>query len=109
MAFVNKPVVICGMALAIFFVLMFAPYHVAPDTTCSTIHRPKSGCPKGYAQEKHPRFTEKDGSHQFACVSRDPAKEPCLDELRPGETVRFEFATPAPDKPEPARDEGPKT
>jgi hypothetical protein len=60
-----------------------------PDLTCSTIHEPKpgAGCPSGYVKEKRPRFTERDGSKEYACVSIDPNKSSCMDVLRSGETV----------------------
>jgi hypothetical protein len=57
-----------------------------PDLTCAVIHESKQGCPQGYVREKHQRFTEKDGSREYACVSDDLAKPGCTDVLRPGET-----------------------
>jgi hypothetical protein len=61
---------------------------------CVLIHKPKSGCPAGYVQEKRPRFTERDGSKQFACLSDDPSKEPCTDVLMPGESEDYIFQIP---------------
>jgi hypothetical protein len=76
---------------------------------CALIHKPKAGCPQGYVQEKHPRFTEQDGSREFACESGDPAKKPCIDELRPGERIQFQVVIPIePEQAEPAS-QGPKT
>jgi hypothetical protein len=75
----------------------------APDTTCSVIHEPKSGCPKGYTRELEPRFTERDHSKEFACVAKDPEQyQACTDVLRPGEVESVEVqieiipAQPAP-------------
>lgn len=85
-------------------------YVAATDNHCAVIHKPKAGCPKGYVQEKRPSFTEKDGSRVFACVSDDPAKAMCIDELRPGESVEMHLFIPLiPEAPEPVRVEGPRT
>jgi hypothetical protein len=76
---------------------------------CALVHRPKSGCPQGYVQEDRPSFTEQDGSREFACISDNPAKKRCIDELRPGESFGMQIVIPIePDTPEPAS-EGPKT
>lgn len=61
---------------------------------CAVIHYPKRGCPKGYAQAKWPRFIERDGSRLFACVSEDRAKQSCIDELRPGESMEMHIIIP---------------
>lgn len=61
-----------------------------PSLTCAIIHKPaKAECPKGYTQEKTPRFTERNGAKEFACLSSDPAKEQCTDVLKGGESVTF--------------------
>jgi hypothetical protein len=62
-----------------------------PDLTCNVIHEPAKGCPQGYVRENKPRFTERDGSTIFACVSHDPKKERCTDELRSGESVTIQL------------------
>jgi hypothetical protein len=62
-----------------------------PDLSCNIVHETKQGCPQGYQRESKPRFTEKDGSKQFACVSQDKSKEQCVDVLKPGESVNMEF------------------
>jgi hypothetical protein len=81
----------------------------AAPSLCALIHKPKSGCPQGYVQEKQPSFTERDGSREFACISDDPKKKNCIDELRPGESFGMQFVIPIePERPEPAS-EGPKT
>lgn len=54
---------------------------------CSVIHAPIAGCPTGYKRESSPRFTERDGSKEYACVSRDQKKEPCVDVLKAGESM----------------------
>jgi hypothetical protein len=66
-------------------------------SSCAVIHKPESGCPSGYALEKSPRFTERDGSKQFACVSRDPSKDHCTDILRPGESMEMILEIPVPE------------
>ncbi len=76
-------------------------------SVCSVIHKPQSGCPNGYVEEKRPRFTERDGSKQFACISDDPKKQGCLDVLKPGETVEMFFEIDPDAGAVPA--EGPKT
>lgn len=62
-----------------------------PDLTCGVIHAPQQGCPAGYVKEARPRFTEKDGSKEFACVDKN--KPQCFDVLKPGEgmSLTFEF------------------
>ena len=65
------------------------------DLTCNVIHEPKGGCPSGYGREFEPRFTEKNGAKEYACVSHEAAKEGCIDELRPGESVGVEVSEPA--------------
>lgn len=70
---------------------------------CAIIHKPSSGCPGGYVQEKRPRFTERDGSKEFACISRDPSKEPCTDVLKPGESMGLFFQIPVPEPDEPPK------
>jgi hypothetical protein len=79
------------------------PPQPSADLTCQIIHQPKQGCPSGYVREDSPRFTEKDGSKEFACLSSDPTKESCTDVLRPGEgeVIMFEIPAPAPE-PQPA-------
>jgi hypothetical protein len=59
----------------------------SPSLKCSTIHEPKGGCPTGYTKESSPRFTERNGSKEYACVSPDPNKEGCTDYLDPGEMM----------------------
>jgi hypothetical protein len=68
--------------------------------TCAIVHRPKSGeCPLGYLPEIKPRFTERDGSKQYACVSTDPAKAFCTDVLKSGESETLEFFVKPEDPP----------
>lgn len=74
----------------------------APD--CNVIHRPERGCPAGYQMETYPRFTERDGTKEFACVTDDPAKEPCVDVLKPGETMHILLFPTEPEKPAKADD-----
>ena len=78
-----------------------------PAGQCAVIHKPASGCPKGYVAEKAARFTERDGSKQFACVSSDPAKKQCTDVLKAGESMEMWFRIPV--EPGDAADERPKT
>lgn len=55
---------------------------------CAIIHEPKSGCPKGFSREPKPRFTERDGSKEFACIAGDDmGKEMCIDVLKSGEEI----------------------
>lgn len=68
---------------------------------CAVIHRPAAGCPAGYSAEVEPRFTEPDGSKQFACVSRDPHKQDCTDVLHPGEGEELHFEIHLPETTEP--------
>jgi hypothetical protein len=77
--------------LAFDFVLIARHKHlVEKSSNCAVIHKPaKAECPKGYTQEQTPRFTERNGSKEFACVSADPAKEQCTDMLKAGESVTF--------------------
>jgi hypothetical protein len=63
---------------------------------CNVIHKPSSGCPSGYEMEATPRFTESDGSKQFACVSHSKAIEECVDVLNPGESMSIPFTFPIP-------------
>ena len=63
---------------------------------CSVIHEPKGGCPSGFTKEPNPRFTEKDGKREYACVSDDPKKEPCTDEIRGGESMELWLPIPVP-------------
>ena len=77
-----------------------------PDLTCAIIHEPATGCPTGYLREKTARFTEKDGTKQFACVAHDPAKERCTDVLNPGESesiMLFKQPETEPAKTEPGK------
>ena len=71
---------------------------------CAVIHKPtKAACPAGYVQEATPRFTERDGSKEFACLSDDPTKEQCTDMLKAGESMEFRLEFPAePPAPKPA-------
>lgn len=80
------------LAIAALFVLIsIGLVGCAPDLTCNVIHEPKGGCPAGYEREATPRFTEKDGSKEYACVARVAGKEQCTDVLKPGETETFEI------------------
>ena len=65
-----------------------------PSLKCAAIHEPKGGCPTGYTKESSPRFTERDGSKEYACVSHDLHKEACLDELDPGESMGVRIDEP---------------
>jgi hypothetical protein len=64
---------------------------------CAVVHKPAAGCPPNYTLEPKPRFTERDGSKEFACVSRDPTTEPCTDVLKAGESETIELFVPVPD------------
>lgn len=58
---------------------------------CAVVHEPKDGCPDGYEKEVSPRFTEKDGTKQYACVANENLKrENCTDVLMPGETEELQ-------------------
>jgi hypothetical protein len=81
--------------LLIFLLAAIGCNHV--DTTCAVIHQPKTGCPTGYVRESKPRFTERNGSREYACAARDPKKEQCFDVLKPGESVGFTVIIPAED------------
>jgi hypothetical protein len=70
-------------------------------TECAIIHEPASGCPPDYRKEIKPRFTEADGSKQYACVSPDPAKGECVDAINPGERVEMIFHVEMPSEPRP--------
>lgn len=68
-----------------------------PDLTCGVIHMPKQGCPEGYIRELYPRFTERNGSKEFACIDR--LKEQCTDVLMPGESEGIQFEIHFEDSP----------
>ena len=80
----------------------------SPDLTCNVIHEPKpgAGCPTGYVKEKQPRFTEKSGAKEYACVSANVQKEACIDVLRPGESTVIDFGAPDSDVPPPPKKAG---
>jgi hypothetical protein len=84
-------------------IFLYLKHAAETDLTCAIIHKPSSGCPGGYVQEKRPRFTERDGSKEFACISRDPSKEPCTDVLKPGESMGLFFQIPVPEPDEPPK------
>lgn len=80
------------------WLLGFLAFSLKPrqDLSCAVIHESKTmGCPRGYTREADPRFTEKDGSKQFACVA-SVQKPPCIDVLEPGESVKFTIQLPMP-------------
>lgn len=78
-------------------------------SSCRVIHRPANGCPQGYRQEDKPRFTERDGSKQYACLSDDVTKEMCTDVLKSGESEEFQLqlvpVIPDANPPAPSRDQ----
>jgi hypothetical protein len=88
-------------ALVIIGLIGFLLHHrAAPESSvCAVVHENPAGCPAGYMREKQPRFTEKNGSKQFACVSRDPAKQNCIDVLKPGESMGLEIEIESDDVP----------
>lgn len=62
------------------------------ESKCAIIHQPKAGCPDGFAREATPRFTEEDGSKQFACVAdQNTKREQCTDYIMPGEREELEI------------------
>jgi hypothetical protein len=77
--------------------------HDKSPSACAIIHKPASGCPKGYTQEKRPYFTEKDGSKEFACLAADPSKESCVDVLKAGESLEMHLMIPVPEPESPAQ------
>lgn len=85
----NLAVMLFATALTLLIFIIGLVIHVKhltqPSLSCAVLHRPKDGCPKGYVPEAFPRFTDRDGSKEFACVSSDPKKEPCTDMLKSGE------------------------
>lgn len=78
---------------------------VAKETTqCNIIDEPVSGCPKGYSKEQVPRFTERNGEKEFACVAAQiEHKENCTDMLKGGESeqIIIEIPVPAGDESKP--------
>jgi len=77
------------LALAAVFFTIGVRQHFPVTSNCMVIHRPKKGCPPGYTQESEPRFTEKDGSKKYACISQDRGREICIDFLDPGESATY--------------------
>jgi hypothetical protein len=78
----------------------------APDLTCNVIHEPTTGCPSGYVKELKPRFLEKNGVKEFACVSTDVQKETCTDVLKAGESETIYLSPPDVDVDSPTLPKG---
>ena len=101
--------IVCILPMLLYYGLPALPRLTKPDLSCSVIHEPKAGCPAGYVREKKPRFIERDGRKEFACTSEDPTKQPCFDQLAPGESMQIEMQleigppdqAPAPDPVQP--------
>lgn len=88
----RKALLILIVAILVFDIALIARHKHSPakPSNCAVIHKPaKAECPKGYTQEQTPRFTERDGSKEFACLSVDGTKENCTDMLKAGESVTF--------------------
>jgi hypothetical protein len=92
------------VGILVFDIVLIARHKhlVEKSSNCAVIHKPaKAECPKGYAQESTPRFTEREGSKEFACVSGDPTKEQCTDMLKGGESETFRLFEVVPEPPAP--------
>lgn len=98
-AFLVFVCILFALNFAIWVRLRRAKHFAQADALhCNIIHEPKSGCPSGYTREAKPRFTEKNGSKQFACVSTDPNKAACVDVIWPGENMQMQMLI-EPDEP----------
>lgn len=103
----RKALFVLIVAILVFDIGLIARHKHSPEkpSNCAVIHKPAKGdCPQGYIRETVPRFTERDGSKEFACLSADPAKEQCTDMLKAGESVTFRLFEfdPEPPAPKPA-------
>jgi hypothetical protein len=102
----RKVLFVLIVAILVFDIVLIARHKHSPEkpSNCAVIHKPAKGdCPQGYIRETVPRFTERDGSKEFACLSADPTKEQCTDMLKAGESMEFRlFLEPEPPAPKPA-------